>query len=112
MSHANARLTVHGRLLLVTRIEEQGRPVAHVAAELGVSRATGYKWWNRWQKFGLPGLVDRPSRPQTCPRRTPLAVEEQICRLRRERKLGPRRIAAVLGLAASTVYAVLRRHGL
>jgi transposase InsO family protein len=112
LSHANARLTVHGRLLLVTRIEEQGRPVAHVAEELGVSRATSYKWWGRWRRFGLPGLMDRPSRPRTCPRRTSAAVEAQICRLRRDRKLGPRRIAAILGLAASTVYAVLRRHGL
>jgi transposase InsO family protein len=112
LSHANARLTVHGRLLLVTRIEQQGRPVAHVADELGVSRATGYKWWDRWRKFGLPGLLDRPSRPHSCPRRTPAAVETAICELRRTRKLGPRRIAAILGVAASTVYAVLRRHGL
>ncbi|MGY1828788.1 helix-turn-helix domain-containing protein, partial [Blastococcus sp. SYSU DS0541] len=81
-------------------------------AELGVSRATGYKWWDRWREFGLAGLVDRPSRPHCCPRRTPVAVEEQICRLRRDRRLGPRRIAAILGIAASTVYAVLRRHGL
>ncbi len=112
MSHANARLTVHGRLLLVTRVEQQGRPVAHVADELGVSRATGYKWLARWRKFGLPGLLDRPSRPHSCPRRTPAAVEAEVCKLRRIRKLGPRRIAAILGLAASTVYAVLRRHSL
>jgi transposase InsO family protein len=112
LSHANARLTVHGRLLLVTRVEQQGRPVAHVADELGVSRATGYKWLARWRKFGLPGLLDRPSRPHTSPRRTPTAVEAEVCRLRRDRKLGPRRIGAILGLAASTVYAVLRRHGL
>jgi hypothetical protein len=39
-------------------------------------------------------------------------VEEAICRLRPTRKLGPRQIAAILGLAASPVYAVLRRHGL
>ena len=112
MSHANARLTVHGRLLLVTRVIHQRRPVAHVADELGVSRATAYKWLGRWRKHGLPGLIDRPSRPHTCPRRTAAAVEAAICRLRRTRKLGPRRIAAMLGLAASTVYAVLRRHGL
>jgi transposase InsO family protein len=111
LSHANARLTVHavhGRLLLVTRVVGQGRPVAHVADELGVSRATGYKW----RAQGLPGLVDRPGRPHVCPHRTAAGRETAICRLRRERKLGPRRIAAVLGLAASTVYAVLRRHGL
>ena len=112
MSHANARLTVHGRLLLVTRVVHQRRPVAHVADELGISRATAYKWLGRWREHGLPGLLDRPSRPHSCPRRTPAATEAAICRLRRTRKLGPRRIAAILGLAASTVYAVLRRRGL
>jgi transposase InsO family protein len=112
LSHANARLTVHGRLLLVTRVAQQQRPVAHVADELGVSRATGYKWLARWRAQGLPGLLDRPSRPRRCPHRTAVELEAAICQLRRKRKLGPRRIAAVLGLAASTVYAVLRRHGL
>lgn len=37
MSHANARLTVHGRAELVRRVVEEGRPVAHVVAELGLS---------------------------------------------------------------------------
>lgn len=45
--HGNARLTPLGRLTMVMRIES-GRPVAHVAAEMGVSRPTAYKWWNRW----------------------------------------------------------------
>ena len=40
MSHANARLTVHGRLLLVQRVAS-GRPAAHVARELGISRQCG-----------------------------------------------------------------------
>lgn len=35
-----------------------------------------------------------------------------MCRLRRERKLGPARIGPVLGLPASTVHRVLTRHGL
>ncbi|MFF2432337.1 IS481 family transposase, partial [Streptomyces mirabilis] len=43
MSHRNARLTVHGRRLLVERVCA-GRPVAHVAAEMGISRATAHKW--------------------------------------------------------------------
>ncbi|NKY05717.1 IS481 family transposase, partial [Cellulomonas hominis] len=34
MSHANARLTPAGRLTMVQRIGA-GRPVAHVAAEMG-----------------------------------------------------------------------------
>ncbi|MEU9530032.1 leucine zipper domain-containing protein, partial [Streptomyces sp. NPDC048210] len=36
MSHRNARLTVHGRRLLIQRVRS-GRPVAHVAEEMGIS---------------------------------------------------------------------------
>ncbi|KOG86783.1 hypothetical protein ADK38_29090 [Streptomyces varsoviensis] len=48
VSHRNARLTVHGRRLLVDRVCA-GRPVAHVAAEMGVSRVTVHKWVRRWR---------------------------------------------------------------
>jgi hypothetical protein len=54
--HANARLTPIGRLTMVMRIET-GRPVAHVAAEMGISRPTAYKWWHRWDELGAEGLV-------------------------------------------------------
>ncbi|MET7364205.1 IS481 family transposase [Streptomyces sp. NPDC005562] len=111
MSHRNARLTVHGRRLLVERVRS-GRPVAHVAAEMGISRATGHKWIRRWQVEGEQGLHDRSSRPLTTPHRTPLTVEARVCRLRQDRKLGPARIAPILGLPASTVHRVLTRHGL
>ncbi|MFJ3106065.1 helix-turn-helix domain-containing protein, partial [Streptomyces sp. NPDC086835] len=47
MSHRNARLTVHGRRLLVDRVRS-GRPVAHVAAEMGISRTTAHKWVRRF----------------------------------------------------------------
>ena len=40
--HANARLILLGRRLLIARIQ-QGRPVAHVADELGISRQTAYR---------------------------------------------------------------------
>jgi len=109
--HGNARLTPLGRLTMVMRIES-GRPVAHVAAEMGVSRPTAYKWWNRWLEEGLEGLVDRSSRPRSCPHQTPAALEEQIAELRRTLKLGPVRIGAMLGVPASTVHRVLCRLGL
>lgn len=112
MSHRNARLTVHGRRLLVRRVVVEGRPVAHVVKELGCSRATGYKWLARWRAEGEAGLVDRSSTAYRLPHKTPRDVEERICRLRTERKLGPRRLAPLLGIPASTVHAVLTRHGL
>lgn len=112
MAHRNARLTVHGRMLLVERVVTQHRPVAHVAAELGVSRATGYKWVGRFRREGPAGLVDRSCRPHRVPRRTRPEVERAILTLRAERKLGPARIGPLVGVAASTVHAVLVRHEL
>jgi transposase InsO family protein len=111
VSHRNARLTVHGRRILVQRVLE-GRPVAHVAAEMGISRPTAHKWVRRWKAEGDAGLHDRSSRPHTTPHRTPPAVEAQVCRLRTGRKLGPARIAPILGLPVSTVHRILTRHGL
>jgi transposase InsO family protein len=111
VAHRNARLTVHGRTVLVERVRS-GRPVAHVAAELGVSRATGYKWWARYRAEGLAGLLDRPCRAHRIPGRTSPELERQVVTVRRERKLGPHRIGPLVGLPASTVHAVLLRHGL
>jgi transposase InsO family protein len=61
----------------------------------------------------MPGepLTDRSSAPRSVPGRTPLEVEAVIERLRRMR-LTSTRIAAELGLATSTVCAVLSRLGL
>ncbi|MFH8701145.1 leucine zipper domain-containing protein, partial [Streptomyces chartreusis] len=111
MSHRNARLTVHGRRLLIDRVRS-GRPVAHVAAEMGISRPTAHKWIRRWRSEGESGLVDRSSRPRTTPHRTTAATEARVCRLRQSRKLGPARLGPILGLPASTVHRILARHGL
>ena len=111
MVHGNARLTVQGRLTMVGRIAG-GRPVAHVAEEMGVSRATAWKWWRRFREEGVAGLEDRSSCPHGCPHRTPAPLEAEVARLRREEKIGPVRIAARLGMVPSTVHRVLSRLGL
>jgi transposase InsO family protein len=104
-------MTPRGRMIMIERIAS-GRPVAHVAAEMGVSRKTADKWWRRWQCEGADGLEDRSSRPHRCPHQTPTRVEERIVRLRQRRKLGPARISSIVGVPASTVHRVLCRHGL
>ncbi|MGE7389889.1 IS481 family transposase [Streptomyces sp. NPDC004126] len=111
MPHRNARLTVFGRRLLVERVCS-GRPVAHVAAEMGISRATAHKWIRRWRTEGEAGLHDRSSRPLTTPHRTASAMEDRVCELRRTRKLGPARIGPILGLHTSTVHRILTRRRL
>jgi transposase len=112
MTHRNARLTVHGRRLLIQRVVTERRPVAHVVQELGCSRATGYKWLARWRAHGDAGLADRPSTAHRLPGKTSADVEARVCALRIELKRGPRRLAPLLGLPASTVHAILTRHGL
>lgn len=109
MSHANARLTVHGRLLLVRRVRE-GRPVAHVAGELGVSRQCAHRWVARFDAEGAAGLVDRSSRPRVCPRRTPAAVEQLVLQVRRRERRGQDWIGPEVGVAPRTVAAILRRY--
>ena len=108
VGHRNARLNEYGRLLLVTRVE-QGQRVGDVAAQLGVSRTTAYKWVARWRAEGRAGLTDRSSRPRSCPRRTSLAVELRVLAARLELHAGPVQLAVELGLPASTIGAVLRR---
>ena len=112
MAHANARLTPAGRRTLVRRIETDPRPIAHIAQEMGISRATASRWWSRYQQLGEVGLVDRPSIPYTSPNRIPAQLEQRIVRLRRRERLGPARIGARLGVPASIVHRVLVRHGL
>ncbi|HEX2772946.1 MAG TPA: IS481 family transposase [Micromonosporaceae bacterium] len=109
--HRNARLTPAGRLLLCERIEG-GWPVAHAAESMGISRDRAYVWWRRYQAEGVAGLEDRSSRPHRCPTRTKASRERRIVYLRRKRGLGPARIAGIVGMEASTVHAVLVRHGL
>lgn len=109
--HRNARLTPAGRLLLCQRIEA-GWPVAHAAAAMGISRDRAYVWWRRYQAEGLDGLEDRSSRPRRSPGRTKASCERRIVAMRTTRGLGPARIAGIVGAPASTVHAVLRRHGL
>jgi transposase InsO family protein len=108
--HANAKLVPSSRLLLVRRVLEESWKVADVAAAQGVSERTVYRWLARW-RAGDHALLDRSSAPRRRPRRTSAQVVALIEGLRRLRMTSTR-IAAELGMAVSTVGAVLGRLGL
>ena len=112
MSHRNARLTVHGRRLLVHRVRELGMPVAHAAKAMGVSRQCAHRWVARFDAEGDVGLDDRSSRPHTMPMRTPDEVEARIVAARVEHRRGQDWLGPELGVPARTVSRVLRRHDL
>lgn len=111
MAHANARTTVYARKLIVDRVLAGHRP-GEVAKQLGISRQTVYKWVRRFRAEGWAGLADRSSRPHRMPRRTSVETTAAIVAARRAHHAGPVRLASILGLAASTIGAVLARAGM
>jgi transposase len=110
MSHRNARLTFHGRCLLVRRVRDQGMPVAHVAKAMGVSRQCAHRWVARFDADGEAGLVDRSSRPHRMPRRTPAETEQRVLEQRRLERRGQDWLGPRVGVPARTVARILRRH--
>lgn len=112
MAHPRARLTPLGRRLLVDRVLVLGWSASEAAKAAGVSRATCYKWIRRFAEEGESGLADRSSRPGSCPHALAPRAERQILRARRRLKRGPHHLAPLLGRPRSTVYGVLRRHGM
>ena len=112
VSHRNARLTVHGRRLIVHRVRELGMPVAHVARAMGVSRQCAHRWVARFDAEGDAGLHDRSSRPHSMPTRTSDDTEARIVAARMEHRRGQDWLAGELGVPARTISRVLRRHDL
>ncbi|BEP14983.1 IS481 family transposase [Acidothermaceae bacterium B102] len=109
MSHASARTTVHGRLLIVER-HQAGWPQAHIAKAMGVSRKCVKTWIERFAAEGHAGLADRSSRPHSTPTRTRPEIEARVVAARVELRTGQDRLAAELALSPRTVSRILRRH--
>ncbi|MNL09014.1 Integrase core domain protein [compost metagenome] len=108
------RLKFIGRLL-------SGEKMTDVCLELGISRVTGYKIWNRYKQEGLKAMNDRSSRPWRLANQTPASIERAIVEIKRKYPTwGAPKILAILekqdkGVklpARSTVHAILDRHGL
>jgi transposase InsO family protein len=108
--HGNARTCPRSRQLLVERIDA-GWSVMEAAAAAGISDRTARRWRKRWREEGELGLRDRSSAPHRVPHKTSPDRVREIARLRRLR-LTAAQIALALGMALSTVSAVLKRIGL
>lgn len=78
---------------------------------MNISRQCAHKWWRRYRDEGEAGLRDRSSRPRSSPHQTSARIERRIVALRQSRKLGPARLAGIVGVPASTVHRGLVRHG-
>ena len=111
MSHRNARLTVHGRLLIVDRARA-GWKQAHIAAAMGVSRRCVKRWLDRYRDEGETGLHDRSSRPHRIANRTPDAAAAAVVAIRKKERIGRDEIATRTGVPARTVSRIIARAGL
>jgi len=109
--HANARLSLKGRELLIDRVENAGWSLIAAAEAAGISDRTARKWLARYRAQGRDGLLDRSSAPVIVANRTEEHRVEVIAALRRLRMTGAE-IAETLDMALSTVSGILTRIGL
>ena len=111
---------VEQRLAAVKDVLEGGATVKDVARRNGVSRSAVHEWLLSYANHGLAGLVDRSSKPHSCPHQMNPTVEARIVELRREHPgWGPRTIGhrlereGVVPVPGRTsIYRCLVRHGL
>ena len=101
--------------------ERDGRAsVTDVARRNGVSRSAVHEWLVKYAKHGLAGLVDKTSRPASCPHQMDVLVEARIVELRREHPgWGPRTLEHRIRNEGfepvpgwTSIYRCLVRHGL
>ncbi len=92
---------------------------ARTLEELGLARSTYYRWQRRLRQQGEVGLVDRRPQPGTVWNRLTPQEEETILReALRQPELSCRELAcwvtdhAGFSVSESTVYRLLKRHGL
>jgi transposase InsO family protein len=110
---------VEQRLKAVNEVLD-GATVTDVAMRNGVTRQTLHTWLRRYADQGVAGLVDKSSKPETCPHQMSPAVEARIVEMRRtHHRWGPRSIGTHLRAegvtplpSRSAIYRALVRHGL
>ncbi|GHE45286.1 hypothetical protein GCM10017778_31140 [Streptomyces vinaceus] len=88
-----------------------GRPVAHVAAEMGISRPTAHKWVRRWRAEGEPAFTTaRAGRPR--PRSPPRPGSRPASAAGGPAASSAPPIGPIVDPPASMVHRILVRHGL
>jgi transposase InsO family protein len=111
--------TMSLRLEFVTLAQAGDVNLRQLCRRFGISAKTGYKWLGRYRRGGSADLADRSRRPRHAPGQTTAAAEQAVLELRRQHPAwGGRKLRARLQAlghagvpAASTITAILRRHG-
>jgi transposase InsO family protein len=114
------RSTMDSRRLFIEAASQEGANRRALCRQFGISPTTGYTWLARAAQEGVSALADRSRRPRTSPCQTPPAIEDAVLAAQQQHpSFGPRKLRAWLERqgtitpvpAASTMLAILRRHG-
>jgi transposase InsO family protein len=103
------------RLSVIRHAQEVTGSVARTCRYYGISRATYYRWYRRYEEKGVVGLRDRSTRPHACPHETPGEVVAKIIYLRQNYHFGPRKIEMYLkryhdiNVSVSGIWRILKR---
>lgn len=107
--------------LFIAAYQRGALSLAELCRRYGVIRPTGYKWIQRFEEEGPPGLQERSRRPKGCSHETAIEITEAILELRRRHPFwGAKKLLTILERrhpsvhwpARSTVCDLLSRHGM
>src|SRR4051794_20026325 len=91
-------LPMEEKMAFFLRVKAGERSFRAGCQSFGISRRTGYKWWQRSQAAGLAGLAERSHRPRSCPHASDPRWIERVVALRlRHPNWGPRKLRVKLG---------------
>ena len=108
------RMKFVGRLL-------EGERMAELCREFGISRKTGYKFWDRYKEVGLKALTDRSRRPVRYANQLPIQIQKEILKIKKDkpswgapkiREIIRKKYPDVKTPAKSTIHCILDRNGL
>jgi transposase InsO family protein len=107
------------KLEIIQIVEQSHLPAKRTLENLGVTRSSFYRWYDRWRDGGPEALRDRPSKPSRVWNRIPEAIQNQIVELALDApELSPRELAVRFTdeskyfVSESSVYRLLKAHDL
>jgi putative transposase len=107
------------KIEIIRIVEQSHLPARKTLEQIGVPRATFYRWYEQYQTGGPGALEDRPSQPSRVWNRIPEEVRSQIVTLALEQcELSPRELAVRFTdtqgyfVSEATVYRLLKTHDL
>jgi putative transposase len=104
---------------IIRLVERSSLPVRRTLDQIGVPRATFYRWYDQYQTGGPEALEDRPGRPSRVWNRIPDDVRAAIIELALDQsELSPRELAVRFTdqhgyfVSEASVYRLLKAHDL